>query len=633
METSLPTAISELPKLPIPIISVSSKGIILAVNPYAIKDFGGKEEDLVNHSVEDLLSDKKTPEALNTLFFGTAKTARKFAKNQTDNIRFPELRIRTKDKGDRIVQIRPKFIVEGDIKNVFEIVVNDITQQKKAEALRRTSELLSSNLTLEEILKTLPGILREAVPHDSANIMLLNEDHTPSTNISWIYDPEGNSVQRTPTFNSIDSKSILRNIIETQKPVIIDDTGTHAGWEKTDRPGDNPVRSYLGVPILFEGKVIGFLNFNSFKPNTFSSTDIALLQGFSNQLTQAMANAAKIGEISRLAITDGLTGLHNRRHLDDLFLAEIKRALRFEEPLTTVIADIDDFKRVNDTHGHSAGDAMLKEMARRFRADLRDTDIVGRYGGEEFELILPVTNASGAHSLAEKLRALIEATPIRYSANPSKYNNTVSMGIASLSSTSSLNADHNKIDYEAIRSVLRRQADEALYVVKKLAGKNGVGVFIPGRTDKSGKDVFTDNFDQVAVIKPKKTNKTTKQTNVVAMQTEVEQDYWEVQVYKRVVTPVMDDQESSSRESIAYESLVTYNVYSESSQKTQHIFRIDLQSGNESVNPTASLLYDQNAYSFDEGSDHQQAVEKGIPSLDSFAWVKVLFPSHPLPQE
>src|SRR3989338_7419901 len=150
METLLPETIPELPNLPIPIISISRTGVISKVNTQAIRDFGGIEQDLVGHSVEDLLSDKKTPVELQALFFGTAKAARRFEKNQTKHIRFPEIRIRTKYNGDRIVQIKPRFIVEGDIKSGFEIVVNDITQQKHAEAIAKAAELLSKDLSIEE---------------------------------------------------------------------------------------------------------------------------------------------------------------------------------------------------------------------------------------------------------------------------------------------------------------------------------------------------------------------------------------------------------------------------------------------------------------------------------------------------
>lgn len=635
METTQPTAITELPNLPIPIISVSSEGIILSVNPQAIRDFGGEQGDLVNKSVNDLLSDQKTPDALHALFFGTAKAAKRFEKDQTDKTHYPEIRIRTKGKGDRIVQIRPKFIVEGEIKSGFEIVVNDITQQKQAEALRKTSELLSSNLTLEEILKTLPGILRGVVPHDSANIMLLNDDHTPSTNLSWTYDSEGNPVQRTPTFNNIDNKPALQKIINTQKPVIIDNTGVYAYWEKTDNSDDHPVRSYLGIPILSEGKVIGFLNFNSYKPNTFSSTDLNLLQEFSSQLTQALTNAVKVGEISRLAIVDGLTGLHNRKHLDDLFLAEIKRALRFDEPLATVLADIDNFKRVNDTYGHQVSDQVLREIAQRLNNDRRDIDHLGRYGGEEFEFILPNTNVSGGHVLAEKFRALLQAIPIRSINDHNIGNISISMGIASFASISSAGIHPTKINHETLRKVLRQQADEALYVVKALAGKNGVGIFIPRRTDESEDKVFTDTFDQVIVIKPKKTSIKTINIEVSGMQTRAEQDYWEVQVYKRVVQPDKRTEESISQEPIAYESLVKYNVYKEEAKNNHYIFRVDPQSVKDLEYPTASLKYDKSSYLFDEGTDHHQAVKNGSLSPDSFAWVKVLFPphsSHPQPQ-
>lgn len=284
METSLPTTITELPNLPIPIILVSRKGIISAVNPQAIRDFGGEETDLFNKSVENLLSDKKTPEALQALFIGTVKAAKKFEKNQTDNIRFPEIRIRTKDKGDRIVQIKPKFIKEGDIVSGFEIVVNDITQQKQAEALTKAAELLSKDLSIEEILANMRGILRTLVPHDTANVMILDEQSKPTSNISWGYDEEFKPVVRIPSVEDISGLPILNEIYTQDKPVIIPDTSKDPRWTPLTQGQGKPIASYIGIPIHAGGKIIGILNLNHYQEGIFVDQDTRLLQVFADQL-------------------------------------------------------------------------------------------------------------------------------------------------------------------------------------------------------------------------------------------------------------------------------------------------------------------------------------------------------------
>ncbi|MDE2135064.1 MAG: PleD family two-component system response regulator [Alphaproteobacteria bacterium] len=162
-----------------------------------------------------------------------------------------------------------------------------------------------------------------------------------------------------------------------------------------------------------------------------------------------------------MAITDQLTGLHNRRymgrHLDNL-LAQARKSGR---PLSFVIMDIDFFKSVNDTHGHDIGDEVLREFARRISANVRGIDLACRYGGEEFVVVMPDTDVTYACSVAERLRKSIETTPIEISRAPGKLNITISIGIA-----------QSENETDSAEDLLYR-ADQALYRAKK-AGRNRV---------------------------------------------------------------------------------------------------------------------------------------------------------------
>ena len=117
-------------------------------------------------------------------------------------------------------------------------------------------------------------------------------------------------------------------------------------------------------------------------------------------------------ELDLLSRTDALTGLHNRRHLEEQLAHHHKEALRHNDPLCVLLLDIDHFKRVNDSHGHPAGDVVLSEFARRLRAELREGDVAGRWGGEEFLVVLPRTDRDGGLTVAERIRSAIAATPI-----------------------------------------------------------------------------------------------------------------------------------------------------------------------------------------------------------------------------
>jgi diguanylate cyclase (GGDEF)-like protein/PAS domain S-box-containing protein len=163
-------------------------------------------------------------------------------------------------------------------------------------------------------------------------------------------------------------------------------------------------------------------------------------------------------ELARLAATDPLTGLVNRRQADALFGRELARCRRHPSPLSLIMLDIDHFKAVNDTHGHKVGDAVLMQLAGRLKTRLRATDVVARYGGEEFLLILPDTDRAGAKALAETLRQGIEDAPLE--CGDLRISLTVSMGVTTLPAGQGLAAD-----------VLLRRSDEALYAAKR-AGRN-----------------------------------------------------------------------------------------------------------------------------------------------------------------
>jgi len=162
-----------------------------------------------------------------------------------------------------------------------------------------------------------------------------------------------------------------------------------------------------------------------------------------------------------MAITDQLTGLHNRRYMSRHLDALIANARRHDRPLAFVIMDIDFFKQVNDTYGHDIGDEVLKEFASRISANVRGIDLACRYGGEEFVVAMPDTDIAFATNIAERLRQSIETTPVQVSRAPGKLNITISIGIARYEGEGD---DAEK---------LLHRADQALYRAKR-SGRNRV---------------------------------------------------------------------------------------------------------------------------------------------------------------
>jgi diguanylate cyclase (GGDEF)-like protein len=167
-------------------------------------------------------------------------------------------------------------------------------------------------------------------------------------------------------------------------------------------------------------------------------------------------------EVQRLAVTDPLTGAFNRRGFFELAGRELDRASRFQHPLSAIMLDIDRFKRVNDTHGHAVGDQVLAATAARLRAELRKIDILGRYGGEEFAIILPETAGENAREVGERLRRSVEQSTIAYGAT--RLGVTISLGIVSLGT-----------ERLTVEELLAR-ADQALYAAKQ-SGRNRLCVW------------------------------------------------------------------------------------------------------------------------------------------------------------
>jgi len=160
--------------------------------------------------------------------------------------------------------------------------------------------------------------------------------------------------------------------------------------------------------------------------------------------------------IYRMTIVDGLTQVNNKRYLLETLEREIPRGRRHDRPLTLVMFDIDHFKHINDTYGHLAGDYVLKEMAQLVKNRLRPDDIIGRYGGEEFAIVLPETDLEGAVHIAEELRTLIERHPFVF--EQERINVTVSLGAAQLTD-----------EMDVLRFI--KAADERLYAAKR-EGRN-----------------------------------------------------------------------------------------------------------------------------------------------------------------
>ena len=260
--------------------------------------------------------------------------------------------------------------------------------------------------------------------------------------------------------------SIAKQAIEQRSVVIIPDLSSLNGHTPSKSALLLQIRSVLCVPVLIDADVAGLIYVYKTSPTArpFDQNDVQIAVAISYQtaLTIQRANLLEHSRVLEEKVNfDDLTGLYNRNHFLDLAEAEFQRAVRFKHLAMVIMMDIDEFKRANDTYGHLAGDHILQTVAIRCRKQIREIDLLGRFGGDEFIFFLVETDPLEGRSIADRIRQVIADIPFETERGPVSI--TVSMGV------SILTPDCMHL------TALINTADNALYEAKRF-GKNQVVV-------------------------------------------------------------------------------------------------------------------------------------------------------------
>lgn len=224
----------------------------------------------------------------------------------------------------------------------------------------------------------------------------------------------------------------------------------------------------MNLPMISQNNVYGIAFIYSVGMEKFPEKKLHLFSIIVRQLA-TLRDATLLDKVKKLSITDELTGLYNRRGTNEELKQQFYRYLRYGSNFTFGILDIDDFKKVNDTYGHPAGDRVLKQLTDMMKRYSRQSDIMGRYGGEEFAFILSNTDLKGAYTFSEKLRKKIAESEFKVKSDK-KENITISIGVTDLDSNSKIDDIEKLINH----------ADEALYDAKN-SGKNRTCVYKKSR--------------------------------------------------------------------------------------------------------------------------------------------------------
>ncbi|MBP7865720.1 MAG: diguanylate cyclase [Acidobacteria bacterium] len=328
-----------------------------------------------------------------------------------------------------------------------------------AEALRDAGLVLSSSLEFDRVVDQVLEQIGRVIPYDAAGIFVVEDEQVRLIRARPAPEPAAGEAGAPGGALPRETPSHLGEMVRTLGPAAITDTAA-AGLPDGAFAPFAGTRSWVGAPVMAKGRVIACLSLHKFAGEPYEPAQAEQLLAFAGHAALALENARLFAEVRLLAVTDPLTRLYNRRQFFVLAQHEFQRCRRSRKPISLLMSDIDHFKRVNDTWGHVAGDVVLKAVASRFRNSLRANDVIGRYGGEEFAILLPETDTAAAAQVADSIRLVVAAAAVETEADSIPV--TVSLGVAGRAGEAE----------ESLESVLRR-ADQALYHAKA-GGRNRV---------------------------------------------------------------------------------------------------------------------------------------------------------------
>ena len=334
------------------------------------------------------------------------------------------------------------------------------------EKMRRTQSrelrLLQAE-SLDALISALTDGLRICYGVEYVTLVICDADH----DIRHLLLANGTPAEDFPNLIMVESMSGLApQYIALSQPWL----GMFAACDhQLICPDAAGMKSIAMIPLTHRGKLLGSINLCSTDPLRFTrdhASDFLAHMGIIASF--CIENTINRARLLRSGFTDVLTGWNNRRYLSVRLGEELARARRDRSRLVCLMLDIDHFKRVNDTWGHAAGDAVLRELAQRIDGQVRASDVAARYGGEEFIVLLPDTNVDAAQKLAERIRTEIAAAPIGLPCGES-VTITASIGIAEVA------PDPQENDLKTLGDSLIARADVALYAAKS-AGRDRVMV-------------------------------------------------------------------------------------------------------------------------------------------------------------
>ncbi|MEI8257039.1 MAG: diguanylate cyclase, partial [Deltaproteobacteria bacterium] len=343
-------------------------------------------------------------------------------------------------------------VAEQALRHVHNERVFGALERSKDELAKlfQASRALGEALTEDEVIAAVSSSSRSVVDHD----MVVLASYDEKTHEHKIRHVTGGISEKLERLAFADNSGLASAAVKTRHALPYKgqfDSKTQ--YLFTRNVAMDGYESVLCLPLVVRDHAIGTLTLAAKRRTAFPDATRQLLGVLASNAAVAMSNATAVRRLEELATTDPMTGLLNKRSLEAEFERRVRSAARFGKKLSVLIADIDKFKNVNDTYGHSTGDVVIKGLGQVLTRCKRETDAVARFGGEEFVIVCEETDQDGAYQLAERIRTELESTAFASEMGPLKV--TCSLGVAEFPRDGANRAD------------LFSRADEALYEAKR----------------------------------------------------------------------------------------------------------------------------------------------------------------------
>lgn len=343
--------------------------------------------------------------------------------------------------------------------------------QQNGLTLKRFQEFEMRLLNLNSLAEMVDQLLEDAKSFfnlDVISFCLIDEDGE----IKTFLNEDGYETEKIQGLIFLQDKALLKSTFGFSTQPFLG-TYRHSNCAAFFPNMERRPSSVAVIPLSRRGKYLGSLNLGSYTPNRFIN-DMAtdFIEHMVSVVSICLENNLNFELMRRSSLMDTLTGVNNRRFLEQRIVEEVNRSHRYQEPLSCLFLDIDYFKKVNDTYGHQAGDYVLTLIAGVIKKQLRNNDVLARYGGEEFVALLSNSHETMAYDIAERIRTRIRDLALNF--NEHDFNVTISIGLSTYQPN-----ELNSITASQVSEKLIHSADTALYFAKH-HGRNKVakGEFI-----------------------------------------------------------------------------------------------------------------------------------------------------------